>query len=183
MPSRLRRVASWMYGRAAIEVSGIGGAPNPGEDLPPLRKIPVAEGLPRNERIGDPRAASQHAVLVSEEDLGVLGVRERAKGRITVEERRSPLPDGALSVLELAVEGLHGLLPLLLRRQALTRPASVGVGLVERDVLHRLVVATPAGRRSKPRVLGIGHEGAVDPEGREVDDVRRPLVVVGPRLA
>jgi hypothetical protein len=59
---------------------------------------------------------------------------------------------------------------------------------VERDVLHRLVLATPPDRRSRflrldeLGVLRVRHQCTVDLERRQVDDVRRPLVVVCPRV-
>src|SRR5689334_7533392 len=116
-------------------------APDPREDLPPLRVVPVAEAQPRHERIGHPGAAPEDAVLVAVEDLGVLRIREGTEPGIPGEGRRCPLPDRAGRVLELAAAG--GLLPLRLGREPLPRPLCVRLRLPVRDVLHRL----PPGHR------------------------------------
>src|SRR5205823_11293885 len=89
---------------------------------------------PGDERIGDPRSAPEHAVVLAEEDLGILRVREGAETRIAAEERRRPLPGRAARMLELVAGDLHRLLPLRLGREALPGPAGVRLGLVERDV-------------------------------------------------
>src|SRR4249919_4067007 len=110
---------------AKVTVLGIGRAPDAGEDLPSLREIPVAEGRARDERVGGPGPAAQHAIVLAEEDLRVFRVREGAEARVAVEAGRRPLPHGSLRVLELAADGLHRLLPLGLGRQALAGPARV----------------------------------------------------------
>ena len=65
----------------SVAALAIARAPQAGEDLPPLREVPVAERRPRDERIRDPRAAAQHAVLAAEERLRVLAVRVRDESR------------------------------------------------------------------------------------------------------
>src|SRR5262245_23724236 len=112
---------------AAFPPLGIVGTPHPGEDLAPLRVVPVAEARPRDDLVGDPRAAPEDPMLVAEEDLRVLGVRKGAEPRVPLEMRRRPLPDGALHVLELVAGHTGCLLPLRLARQPLARPAGVGV--------------------------------------------------------
>src|SRR5205085_10116057 len=126
------------YRAGSVAALGIARAPDAGEDLPPLRKIPVAEGGPGDERVGDPRAAAQHSVLVAEEGLRVLPIREGAEAGIAVEARRRPLPHRSARVLELVAGRLHRLLPLGLGGQALARPARVRLGLIEGGVLDRL---------------------------------------------
>src|SRR4029079_2790546 len=47
---------------------------------------------------------------------------------------------------------------------------------------------TPAGRAGlsrvhESRVLPIRHQRAIDPERREIDDVRRALVIIGPGMS
>src|SRR5437868_15365981 len=93
------RTSIRMRGSVALRVTR---APDPREDLPPLRVVPVAEAQPCNDRIGHERAAAQDAELVAEEDLRVLAVRERLEPGVGLEERRRPLPDRAGCVLELA---------------------------------------------------------------------------------
>src|SRR5690606_7561698 len=56
--------------------------PEPAEDLPPDGVVPVAEGPADGERVGCPRAASQHLVLGAEEDLRVLPVGEGPEARV-----------------------------------------------------------------------------------------------------
>src|SRR4029079_1434590 len=187
------------------------------EDLPSLRQVPVPERDARDERVGRPRAAGQHAVLVAEEDLRVLGVRERLEAGIALEGGRRPLPDVA------ALHALRGLLPFGLGRKPLPGPRRDGFGLEERDVLNglgrrqglelsetppqpTLGAALPVERcldplRAKPGPAVVAPEApipiaavrdelrealvrdreALEPERREIDDLRRPLVVVRPR--
>src|SRR5689334_15499126 len=113
-----------------------GGAPEAGEYLPADGVVPVAERRTSHRVVGRPRAAAQHLVLVSEEDLGVLAVRERTEPGPRAERRRRPLPDLADTVER---AGAMRRLPLDLGRQALARPARIRVGLVPAHVLHRFV--------------------------------------------
>src|SRR5207247_444236 len=85
----------------AVNVLVIARQPDPGKDLPPLGTIPIAERGPGDQRIGGPRAAAQHSVVLAEEGLRVLRVGKGTEARIAVEERRGPLPDRARHVLEL----------------------------------------------------------------------------------
>src|SRR5436305_158585 len=62
------------------------------EDLSALGQVPVAERHARHAGGGRPRAAAQHAVGVTEEDLRVLAVGVRAKARISPEVAGRPLP-------------------------------------------------------------------------------------------
>jgi hypothetical protein len=52
------------------------GAAKSSEDLPPFGEVPVAEGRPRDQRSGRERTAAEDAITRSEEELGVLLVRE-----------------------------------------------------------------------------------------------------------
>src|SRR5436190_23319341 len=87
---------------AEARPSGIAGAPEAGEDLPPLREVPVPERGPDRSRVDGPGAASEHLVLRSEEDLRVLGVREGVEARVGSEVGRRPLPHVADQVLRAA---------------------------------------------------------------------------------
>src|SRR5688572_21268799 len=62
--------------------SDVLGQAHAGEDLAALREVPAAEGRRGHARGGGPRAAAQDAVLVAEEDLGVLAVRVRDEARV-----------------------------------------------------------------------------------------------------
>src|SRR5207244_3843136 len=56
----------------AHATSGVPGAAEAGEDLPPDGEVPVSEGRPDGGRVGGPRAATQHPEPVPglvEEDL------------------------------------------------------------------------------------------------------------------
>src|SRR5262249_22766952 len=66
--------------------------PEPGEDLPPDRVVPVAERAATGHRVHPERAAAQHLVVPSEEHLRVLPIWEVAKPRIPLEVRRGPFP-------------------------------------------------------------------------------------------
>src|SRR4051794_5405240 len=126
-----------------------------GEDLAPLRKVPVAERRAGDVAACGPGAAAEHLVAVAEEDLGVLRVGERLKARIGEEVGRGPLPHVAEHVNRAAVRGAirmgsdaraserhlvevrgtgvsapGGRLPLVLGGQSLPGPAREGVGLV-----------------------------------------------------
>src|SRR5215212_8889182 len=72
--------------------SGVARAAEAGEDLPPLRVVPVAERVADHAEARRPRAAAEHLVLVAEEELGVLAVRVRPKARVRAEVARRPLP-------------------------------------------------------------------------------------------
>src|SRR6516162_2776426 len=69
------------------------GSPEPGEDLPPDRVIPVPERAPAGYRTDRERPAAEHFVLRTEEHLRVLPVGPGAKPRIGTEVRTRPLPD------------------------------------------------------------------------------------------
>src|ERR1700730_19448209 len=69
------------------------GRPEPGEDLPPDRVIPVPERAPAGHRADGERPAAQHLVLGAEEHLRVLLVRPGAEPRVGEEVRARPLPD------------------------------------------------------------------------------------------
>src|SRR5262245_66265293 len=97
--------------RGSVAWLGIAGAAEAGEDLSPQRVVPVAEARPGDDRVGDPGAAAQDAVVGAEEDLGVLRVRERLETRIAAEKRAGPLPHSSLHVLDLVRIGARGLLP------------------------------------------------------------------------
>src|SRR5881296_1631982 len=56
--------------------SGVGGTAEACEDLPPLRQVPVPEGVPDGDRACRPGAAAEDLVAAAEVDLGVLGVGE-----------------------------------------------------------------------------------------------------------
>src|SRR5205807_4764558 len=135
---KFRSVASYRAGRPSatstrtphsVAALDIARAADAGEDLPPLREIPVAERGPGDQRIGDPRAAAQHPVLLAEEGLRVFRVRKGAEAGIAAEGRRRPLPDGSPHVLELSADRLRRLLPLRLGRQALPGPPRERLGL------------------------------------------------------
>ena len=85
-----------------VDVSGIGRAADPGEDLLPLREVPVPERRPGNERVGHPRAAAQDPVVLAEEHLRVFGVGEGAEPGIPLKAGRRPLPDRSVDVLEVS---------------------------------------------------------------------------------
>src|SRR5688572_20305179 len=137
----------------------IPGTPYTGEDLAPVGEVPVAKRRADDVSPRRPGAAAQDPVLVSEEDLRVLGVRERVEARIGLERGRGPLPhvaehlNGAaagsgigirpggraaegelVEVGALAVGAGRRGLPLELRRQALAGPARERRGLVPGDV-------------------------------------------------
>src|SRR5205823_5288807 len=148
--------------RITAGASAVPRAANAGEDLAPLREVPVAEGGADYVSPRRPRAASQDPVAGAEEDLGVLAVRERAKAWVGGELARGPLPDVAehldgaahrrrvrvragggaaerelVEVRPVAVCAFRRGLPLRLGGQALARPAREGLGLLAIDVDHR----------------------------------------------
>src|SRR5438477_685339 len=71
---------------------GVTRATESGEDLPADRIVPVAEGAAACHRVARPRAAAQHLVPWSEEDLGVLPVGERGESRVPHEVAGRPFP-------------------------------------------------------------------------------------------
>src|SRR5205814_40553 len=124
--------------------SRIARTPEAGEDLAPLREVPVAERRAGHGRVDGPRAAAQHLVLVAEEDLRVLGVRERAEARVGTEVGRRPLPDVADQLLRAGGRralrtGPHG-----------RGPEPLGVGEVR---------ACTVGRAVAPREAALGAAG------------------------
>src|SRR5262249_34852127 len=127
-----------MRTRGSVACSGIVGAADAGEDLAALREVPVAEARAGDDRVGDPGAAAQDAIVAAEEDLRVLWIRKGTKTGVTGEVRARPLPDRALQELELARPRSCSLLPLGLARQPLPRPTSIGVGLPPGNVPYRL---------------------------------------------
>src|SRR6185437_16883954 len=74
-----------------LRFAGPRGA-EPGEDLPPDRVVPVAEGTPAGHRADGERAAAQHLVLRAEEHLRVLLIRPGLETRVRTEVRAGPLP-------------------------------------------------------------------------------------------
>jgi hypothetical protein len=133
---RLERRAPVAGPEPRVDRAGVAGEPDAREDLPPDREVPVAEGQARDGRMGRPRAAAQDAVLVAEEDLRVLRVRERGEAGVARERRRGPLPHLADAREE---PRAGGPLPLLLRGEPRAGPARERLGLVEGHVLHGLV--------------------------------------------
>src|SRR2546426_12092899 len=75
--------------------SGVGGTAEAGEDLAPLRQVPVAEGVADGDRARRPRAAAQHLVPVAEVGRRVLAVRECLEPGVGLEVAGRPLPDVA----------------------------------------------------------------------------------------
>src|SRR5205807_5635454 len=69
--------------------------PEAGEDLAPLRVVPVAEGGRGNARRRRPRSTAQDAVVGPEEDLGVLAVGVGGEAGVGAEVARRPFPDVA----------------------------------------------------------------------------------------
>ena len=57
------------------------GAAEAGEDVAAVREVPAPEARPGDQRVGRPRAAAEDAVLVAEEDLRELRVREGEEAR------------------------------------------------------------------------------------------------------
>src|SRR6185436_6581670 len=95
---------------AAARRSAVGGTAEAGEDLPALRKSPIAERVPRDEWLRGPRSAAQHLVAAAEMDRRVLGVGEDLEAGIGLEVARRPLPDAAehLVAAEVADAGGKG---------------------------------------------------------------------------
>src|SRR6267142_136293 len=58
-------------------------------------QVPVAEAAADHLAPGRPGAPAKHLVGVTEENLGVLGIRERLEARVGGEVRAGPLPDVA----------------------------------------------------------------------------------------
>src|SRR3954449_11796078 len=73
-------------------LQGVARAAEAGEDLAPLRVVPVAEGVADHAEARRPRAAAQHLVLVAEEELRVLAVRVGAEAAVGREVAGGPLP-------------------------------------------------------------------------------------------
>src|SRR5262249_59419450 len=93
---RGKRHAGTSAGRSACLLAdtsrGRPRGPEPGEDLPPDRVIPVPERAAAGNRRHAERSAAQHLVLRAEEHLGVLLVRPRHEPRVRQEVRVCPLP-------------------------------------------------------------------------------------------
>src|SRR5262245_39687441 len=75
--------------------SAVPGTAEAGEALAALREVPVAEGVPGDERLRGPRATAQDPEALAEEDLAVLGVGESNEPGVGREIARRPLPDVA----------------------------------------------------------------------------------------
>src|SRR5919112_5156325 len=145
-------------------MSGLRGQSHAGEDLPALGEVPVAERRRGHARVRRPRAATQDAVLVAEEDLGVLRIRIRDEARIAAERAGGPLPH-----LARALEGPGGgvgrvggcsrgwvggllvpgrrLLPLGFGGETSAVRAGEGVGLEPGDVAGGRLPGAPPPRR------------------------------------
>src|SRR5438094_9519771 len=80
---------------ASAASSSVGGTAEAGEDLAPLRQVPVAEGVADGDRARRPRAAAQHLVAAADVGRRVLAVRKRLETGIGLEVARRPLPDVA----------------------------------------------------------------------------------------
>src|SRR5262245_44663540 len=79
---------------AALSASGVAGTAEAGEDLAALWQVPVAKRVAGDERLRGPRAAAQDLEALPEEQLRVLGIRERHEPGIGSKVARRPLPDG-----------------------------------------------------------------------------------------
>src|SRR5512147_1755119 len=88
---------------AAASRSAVGGTAEAREDLAALRQVPVAERVPRDERLRRPRAAAQHLVPAAEVDRRVLGIGECLEARIRLEVALGPFPYAAEHLLAAVV--------------------------------------------------------------------------------
>src|SRR2546422_5396358 len=75
-----------------IYLVGVPRAAKAGEDLAPLRVVPVAERGRDRAGLRRPGAAPQHAVRPAEELLRVLAVGKRLEALVAVEAARGPFP-------------------------------------------------------------------------------------------
>src|SRR5438105_9041846 len=105
--------------------SEVTGAPEPGEDLPADRIVPVPERRPGHQRGGRPRPAAEDLVVGAVEHLGVLLVGEGDEAGVGGEVGRRPLPHVAQHLLDAVPAGAVGIGPD--RRRAEVALAEVGV--------------------------------------------------------
>src|SRR5665811_977656 len=83
------------HASADLPWCGVASTAEPGEDLSPDGVVPVAERAPDRHGVRSERATAQHLVVRTEEDQGVLGIREGGEARVAAEVTRGPLPDVA----------------------------------------------------------------------------------------
>src|SRR6185369_3626554 len=124
---------------AAASRSAVGGTAETREDLPALREVPVAERVPRDERLRRPRAAAQHLVPAPEVDRRVLGIGERLEARVRLEVARGPFPHAAEHLLAAVVAralrkraGRRGREAALIEVRPLGRDRPVAPGMAAR---------------------------------------------------
>src|SRR5262245_31348505 len=94
---------------AARRRSAVGGTAEAGEDLAALGQVPVAEGVPRDERLRRPRAAAEHLVAAAEVDRRILRIRKHLEPGIRRELARRPLPHASEHLMTAEVARARGI--------------------------------------------------------------------------
>src|ERR1700722_3315263 len=86
-PRRAAGVGAWLP--SAL----LSRQPQAGEYLAPLGKVPVAERLCGDPPMRGPGATAKHAIVLAEEDFGVLAIGVGGEAGIGEEVRGGPLAD------------------------------------------------------------------------------------------